>query len=81
MFRLEFQQHSYRHGWFFRWVGKAIKYFIFGLLSFGIVIVISISLGFSAIISIVGAMIPQVFKIMIFLLGLGAIATIIEGLR
>jgi hypothetical protein len=82
MFRQDFQQHTFRHNWLFRLSGRLIKYFCLLVLGYGLVFIVSIGLGLLSMISVTIPFVWQVIRVVgIFLLGLGAIATIVEGLR
>jgi hypothetical protein len=82
MFRQDFQQHTFRHNWLFRLSGRLIKYFCLLVLGYGLVFIVSIGLGLLSMISVTIPFVWQVIRVVgMFLLGLGAIATIVEGLR
>ena len=82
MFRQDFQENTFRHNWLFRLSGRLIKYFCLLVLGYGLVFIVSIGLGLLSMISVTIPFVWQVIRVVgIFLLGLGAIATIVEGLR
>ncbi len=82
MFRQDFQQHTFRHNWLFRLSGRLIKYFCFLVLGYGLVLFTSVSLGLLSMISPTIPFAWDAIKVVgIFLLGLGAISTIVEGLK
>jgi hypothetical protein len=82
MFRQDFQQHTFRHNWLFRLSGRLIKYFCLLVLGYGLVFIISTGLGLLSMTLVTIPFVWQVIRVVgIFLLGLGAIATIVEGLR
>ncbi|WP_055076480.1 hypothetical protein [Pseudanabaena sp. 'Roaring Creek'] len=81
MSRQDFRQ-KHRHNWLFRWSGRLIKYFCLLVLGFGLVTLMAIALDFFPAITFVLPIICPIARFAAtFLLFLGAIATIIEGLR
>ena len=75
-------RHTYSSGWFFRFATRVLKYFLLGLASFTVAYFLSIGLGFSALSSLLAALLERTFaRLLVMVFSLMAIAIILESLR